>query len=72
MAFDERLPNGQSTGSQNYDVADHQDTEVGVAWLGTLCTTTSTFQSGSYVSGTGVSTATRNEWSLVAHEVGHK
>lgn len=47
------------------------DTEVGVAWLGTLCQTTSNFQAGSYVSGTGISTATRTEWSLVAHEIGH-
>jgi len=47
------------------------DTEVGVAWLGTLCQTTANLQSGSYVSGTGISTATRTEWSLVAHEIGH-
>jgi hypothetical protein len=51
---------------------DNQDTEVGVAWLGTLCQTTSNQQSGSVVSGTGVSTASRTEWSLVAHEIGHK
>lgn len=47
------------------------DSEVGVAWLATLCQTTSNFQSGSFVSGTGVSTALRNEWALIAHEVGH-
>lgn len=48
-----------------------QDTEVGVAWLGTLCQTESSFQSGSTVSGTGVSSSTRTEWSLTSHEIGH-
>jgi hypothetical protein len=48
-----------------------QDTEVGVAWLGTLCQTDSTSQSGSTVSGTGVSSSTRTEWSLTSHEIGH-
>lgn len=47
------------------------DSEVGVAWLGTLCQTGSNLQNGAYVSGTGISTATKTEWSLVAHEVGH-
>jgi len=47
------------------------DSEVGVAWLGTLCQTSSSSQSGTYVSGTGISTASRTEWSLVAHEIGH-
>ncbi|GFZ46899.1 Disintegrin and metalloproteinase domain-containing protein B [Saitozyma sp. JCM 24511] len=47
------------------------DSEVGVAWLGTLCQQSATQQSTSYVSGTGISTATKTEWSLVAHEIGH-
>ncbi|WWD16989.1 hypothetical protein CI109_101425 [Kwoniella shandongensis] len=47
------------------------DSEVGVAWLGTLCQNTASQQSGSTVSGTGISTATKTEWSLVAHEIGH-
>ncbi|OCF60915.1 hypothetical protein L486_00559 [Kwoniella mangroviensis CBS 10435] len=47
------------------------DSEVGVAWLGTLCQNTATQQSGQTVSGTGISTATKTEWSLVAHEIGH-
>jgi len=47
------------------------DSEIGVAWLGTLCQTSSSRQSGSYVSGTGISTATVTEWSLIAHEIGH-
>lgn len=48
-----------------------QDSEVGVAWLGTLCQTASSDQSGSFVSGTGISTASKTEWSLVSHEIGH-
>ncbi|AFR98163.2 zinc metalloprotease [Cryptococcus neoformans C23] len=47
------------------------ESEVGVAWLGTLCRTDSTAQAGDTVSGTGVSTATKTEWSLIAHEIGH-
>ncbi|WVR06758.1 hypothetical protein IAU60_003793 [Kwoniella sp. DSM 27419] len=47
------------------------DTEVGVAWLGTLCQTSSSSQGGQTVSGTGISTASKTEWSLVAHEIGH-
>ncbi|KAL1411363.1 hypothetical protein Q8F55_002318 [Vanrija albida] len=50
------------------------DTEIGVAWLGTLCQTDSSqssLQANQYVSGTGVSTATTNEWTLTSHEIGH-
>ncbi|WVN87729.1 uncharacterized protein L203_102924 [Cryptococcus depauperatus CBS 7841] len=47
------------------------DSEVGVAWLGTLCQSAASQQNGQTVSGTGISTATKTEWSLVAHEVGH-
>lgn len=47
------------------------DSEVGVAWLGTLCQTTSQQQSGSWVSGTGVSSISTVEWSLTSHEIGH-
>ena len=42
-----------------------------MAWLGTLCQTTWSDQNGSYVSGTGLSTATKTEWSLISHEIGH-
>ena len=45
------------------------DTEIGVAWLGTICQTTANQQSSGYVSGTGVSVATRSEWSLISHEM---
>ena len=47
------------------------NTEVGVAWLGTLCHTTTSGSPGSFISGTAVSTACRSEWQVVAHETGH-
>jgi hypothetical protein len=48
------------------------DTEVGVAWLGTLCQTGANEQDGNeFVSGTGVSSASKTEWNLIAHEIGH-
>ncbi|ORY26309.1 Metallo-peptidase family M12-domain-containing protein [Naematelia encephala] len=47
------------------------DQEVGVAWLGTLCETSASQQTGSTVSGTAVSTYSATEWSLIAHEIGH-
>lgn len=46
-------------------------TEVGVAWLGTLCQQTSSGQAGSFVSGTAVSTNGLTEWEVVSHEIGH-
>ncbi|KAI7862047.1 Metallo-peptidase family M12-domain-containing protein [Spinellus fusiger] len=49
--------------------------EVGVAWLSQLCTSSarSQVQNGvtQYVSGTGVSSIIRDEWKVVAHEIGH-
>ncbi|KAH9938983.1 Metallo-peptidase family M12B Reprolysin-like-domain-containing protein [Epithele typhae] len=45
--------------------------EVGIAWLATLCTQSASGQSPSVVSGTAVSTAGRTEWQVVAHEIGH-
>ncbi|KAI8330144.1 Metallo-peptidase family M12-domain-containing protein [Choanephora cucurbitarum] len=50
--------------------------KVGIAWLSQLCETQVSQQiedDGSYewVSGTGVSSITRDEWKVVAHEVGH-
>ncbi|CAJ0646015.1 1515_t:CDS:10 [Entrophospora sp. SA101] len=49
--------------------------KVGVAWLGQLCTITAnsqtTEQGTAYVSGTGVSTIVKDEWKVVAHEIGH-
>ncbi|KAF8507570.1 Metallo-peptidase family M12-domain-containing protein [Hysterangium stoloniferum] len=46
-------------------------TEVGVAWLGTLCQSTANGSPGNVVSGTAVSTSGRTEWQVVAHETGH-
>ncbi|KAF9652066.1 hypothetical protein BDM02DRAFT_3162133 [Thelephora ganbajun] len=45
--------------------------EVGIAWLATLCQVTATGTSPNVVSGTGVSTAGRTEWQVIAHEIGH-
>lgn len=46
--------------------------EVGVAWLGTLCRVgASTSSQGETTSGTGVTTITEREWQVFAHEVGH-
>lgn len=46
-------------------------TEVGVAWLGTICNQKATGSAPSVVSGTAVSTGGRTEWQVVAHEIGH-
>lgn len=46
-------------------------TEVGVAWLGTVCQRRSSGNAPSIVSGTAVSTGGRTEWQVVAHEIGH-
>ncbi|GAA99875.1 hypothetical protein E5Q_06578 [Mixia osmundae IAM 14324] len=49
--------------------------EVGVAWLGQLCSTTASANGGSaasgIVSGTGVTASVRSEWQVMAHEIGH-
>ncbi|CAO3589537.1 unnamed protein product [Absidia cylindrospora] len=50
--------------------------KVGIAWLSQLCEYQASQQiedNGSYdwVSGTGVSSTTREEWKVVAHEIGH-
>ncbi|KAH8834846.1 zinc metalloprotease [Flagelloscypha sp. PMI_526] len=45
--------------------------EVGIAWLGTLCQTKAEVQGDDAVSGAGVSTAGRTEWQVIAHEIGH-
>ncbi|ESK98122.1 zinc metalloprotease [Moniliophthora roreri MCA 2997] len=46
-------------------------TEVGIAWLATLCQQSAAGSPGSVVSGTGVSTAGLTEWQVIAHEIGH-
>ncbi|KAI0344240.1 hypothetical protein BDW22DRAFT_1355581 [Trametopsis cervina] len=46
-------------------------TEVGIAWLGTLCQQSASGSAPNVVSGTAVSTSGRVEWQVVAHEIGH-
>ena len=46
-------------------------TEVGVAWLSTLCVQASSGTHPNVVSGTAVSTFGITEWEVVAHEIGH-
>ncbi|KAI8884493.1 zincin, partial [Backusella circina FSU 941] len=48
--------------------------EVGLAWLSQLCNTKAVKDGGmgqGYTSGTGVSAIIRDEWKVVAHEIGH-
>ncbi|KAI8079512.1 Metallo-peptidase family M12-domain-containing protein [Gilbertella persicaria] len=47
--------------------------EVGIAWMSQVCNTgtTRSSSSGEYTSGTGVSSIIRDEWKVVAHEIGH-
>ncbi|KAI9258567.1 Metallo-peptidase family M12-domain-containing protein [Sporodiniella umbellata] len=50
--------------------------EVGLAWLGQVCHSGLARQEDEvgtlrYVSGTSISSITRDEWKIVAHEVGH-
>ncbi|TIA69322.1 hypothetical protein E3P91_03659 [Wallemia ichthyophaga] len=45
--------------------------KVGVAWLSTLCQQGVRSQSSQSVSGTAVTTITRNQWAVAAHEIGH-
>ena len=47
------------------------NSEIGVAWLGTLCRTEAIQSDGSAVAGTGVSSATTRDWEVMAHEIGH-
>ncbi|CAO3624212.1 unnamed protein product [Cunninghamella echinulata] len=50
--------------------------EVGIAWVSQLCNSEVNTQTGSsgnteYVSGAGVSSIVRDEWKVIAHEIGH-
>ncbi|KAH9982188.1 Metallo-peptidase family M12-domain-containing protein [Lactifluus volemus] len=45
--------------------------EVGIAWLGTLCQINATSSGDISVSGTAVSTTGLTEWQIVSHEMGH-
>ncbi|KAF9167888.1 hypothetical protein DFQ26_002636 [Actinomortierella ambigua] len=45
---------------------------VGIAWTKTVCQMKTQQQNGNqYTAGTGVSSASPNEWMIVAHEIGH-
>ncbi|OLL21703.1 Disintegrin and metalloproteinase domain-containing protein B [Neolecta irregularis DAH-3] len=46
-------------------------TEVGVAWLGTLCFDETQTQGNTQVSGANVVTQGSSEWKVLAHETGH-
>ncbi|PWZ02235.1 hypothetical protein BCV70DRAFT_198508 [Testicularia cyperi] len=45
--------------------------EIGVAWLGTVCMTGASGNGDQIVSGTGVSSITTQQWQVMAHEMGH-
>ncbi|KAK0523418.1 hypothetical protein OC835_006266 [Tilletia horrida] len=60
-----------STGLWHLLTACSTGTEVGVAWLGTVCRTEVSSSSGDSVSGTGVTASTTIESQIIAHEVGH-
>ncbi|CAO3644307.1 unnamed protein product [Cunninghamella blakesleeana] len=49
--------------------------EVGIAWVSQLCNSDLSTQTSSgsteYVSGAGVSSIVRDEWKVIAHEIGH-
>lgn len=45
--------------------------EVGIAWLATMCQQQAIQSDGSSVSGAAVSTGGRTEWQVIAHETGH-
>ncbi|KAI9594865.1 Metallo-peptidase family M12B Reprolysin-like-domain-containing protein [Syncephalis fuscata] len=46
-------------------------TKIGVAWLRSLCQSSAQTQGADVVSGTGVSSATKDGWKVIAHEIGH-
>jgi len=62
---------GDSAGLWHLMTACQSGSEVGVAWLGQLCRVQASSQGGQTTSGTGVTAITRNEWQVVAHEIGH-
>lgn len=45
--------------------------QVGIAWLGTLCQFNASNSGSSFVSGTAVSTSGLTEWQVISHEMGH-
>ncbi|ETS64719.1 hypothetical protein PaG_00671 [Moesziomyces aphidis] len=80
ISIDERLSDfsqwrtqqpGNGIGLWHLMTACNSGSEIGVAWLGTVCMTTGSSSSGQTVSGTGVSSITQQQWQVMAHEMGH-
>ncbi|KAH9177006.1 Metallo-peptidase family M12-domain-containing protein [Lactarius sanguifluus] len=71
VALDDRL--SAMTGAGLWHLMSNCPTgsEVGIAWLGTLCQVNATGSGSSIVSGAGVSTSGLIEWQVIAHEIGH-
>ncbi|PWN47078.1 hypothetical protein IE53DRAFT_371765 [Violaceomyces palustris] len=63
--------NANGTGLWHLMTACNSGSEIGVAWLGTLCMTTSSSSQGQTVSGAGVSSIVNQQWQVMAHEIGH-
>ncbi|SNX84445.1 related to ADAM protease ADM-B [Melanopsichium pennsylvanicum] len=62
---------GNGIGLWHLMTACNSGSEIGVAWLGTVCMTDASSSSGQTVSGTGVSSLTTQQWQVMAHEIGH-
>lgn len=80
LTIDERLSDfsqwrtqqpGNGIGLWHLMTACNSGSEIGVAWLGTLCMTDASSSGGQTVSGTGVSSLTTQQWQVMAHEMGH-
>ncbi|SOV03577.1 related to ADAM protease ADM-B [Ustilago sp. UG-2017a] len=62
---------GNGIGLWHLMTACNSGSEIGVAWLGTVCMTSASSSSGQTVSGTGVSSIATQQWQVMAHEMGH-
>ncbi|SPO25540.1 related to ADAM protease ADM-B [Ustilago trichophora] len=62
---------GNGIGLWHLMTACNSGSEIGVAWLGTVCMTGASSSGGQTVSGTGVSSLTTQQWQVMAHEMGH-
>lgn len=62
---------GNGKGLWHLMTACNSGSEIGVAWLGTVCMTDASTSSDQTVSGTGVSSITQQQWQVMAHEMGH-
>uniref|UniRef100_V5ETU2 Disintegrin and metalloproteinase domain-containing protein B n=1 Tax=Kalmanozyma brasiliensis (strain GHG001) TaxID=1365824 RepID=V5ETU2_KALBG len=80
ITIDERLSDfsqwrsqqpGNGIGLWHLMTACNSGSEIGVAWLGTVCMTDASSSGGQTVSGTGVSSLTSQQWQVMAHEMGH-